>query len=139
MKIHIKNGRLIDPAGGIDAQADLFIAAGRIAAVGAAPEGFAANRVIDATGRVVCPGLVDLSARLREPGFEYKATLESEMAAAAAGGSPERFRNRAFTATAPSVGGDTSVAKLAASCAWNVRKKLSRSGTNPPRLIVAPT
>jgi dihydroorotase len=86
MKIHIKNGRLIDPAGGIDAQADLFIAAGRIAAVGAAPEGFAANRVIDATGRVVCPGLVDLSARLREPGFEYKATLESEMAAAAAGG-----------------------------------------------------
>ncbi len=86
MKIHIKNGRLIDPAKGIDAQADLFIAAGRIAAVGAAPEGFAANRVIDATGRVVCPGLVDLSARLREPGFEYKATLESEMAAAAAGG-----------------------------------------------------
>lgn len=86
MKIHIKNGRLIDPAGGIDAQTDLFIAAGRIAAVGAAPEGFAANRVIDATGRVVCPGLVDLSARLREPGFEYKATLESEMAAAAAGG-----------------------------------------------------
>lgn len=86
MKIHIKNGRLIDPSGGIDAQADLFIAAGRIAAVGAAPDGFAANRVIDATGRVVCPGLVDLAARLREPGFEYKATLESEMAAAAAGG-----------------------------------------------------
>lgn len=86
MKIHIKNGRLIDPANGIDAQRDLFIAAGRIAAVGSAPEGFAANRVIDAAGLVVCPGLVDLSARLREPGFEYKATLESEMAAAAAGG-----------------------------------------------------
>lgn len=86
MKIHIKNGRLIDPAGGIDAQKDVFIAAGRIVAVGAAPEGFAANRIIDATGLVVCPGLVDLSARLREPGFEYKATLESEMAAAAGGG-----------------------------------------------------
>jgi dihydroorotase len=86
MKIHIKNGRLVDPANGIDAQKDVFIAAGRIAAIGAAPDGFAANRVIDATGLVVCPGLIDLSARLREPGFEYKATLESEMAAAAAGG-----------------------------------------------------
>lgn len=86
MKIHIKNGRLIDPANGIDAQRDIFIAAGRVAAVGAAPEGFAANRVIDATELVVCPGLIDLAARLREPGFEYKATLESEIAAATAGG-----------------------------------------------------
>jgi dihydroorotase len=86
MKIHIKNGRLVDPASGVDAQRDLFIAAGRIAAAGSAPGGFVANRVIDAAGLVVCPGLVDLSARLREPGFEYKATLESEMAAAAAGG-----------------------------------------------------
>ncbi len=86
MKIHIRNGRLIDPANGIDAQKDIFVAAGRIAAIGAAPAGFVANRVIDATGLVVCPGLIDLSARLREPGFEYKATLESEMAAAAAGG-----------------------------------------------------
>lgn len=86
MKIHVKNGRLVDPANGIDAQKDLFIAAGRIAAVGVAPEGFTANRVIDAAGLVICPGLVDLSVRLREPGLEYKATLESEMAAAAAGG-----------------------------------------------------
>lgn len=84
MKIHIKNGRLVDPANGIDAQQDVYIVAGRIAAVAAAPEGFVANRVIDASGLVVCPGLIDLSARLREPGFEYKATLESEMAAAAA-------------------------------------------------------
>lgn len=86
MKIHIKGGRLIDPASGIDARRDLFIAAGRVAGAGAAPEGFHANRVIDAAGLVICPGLVDLSARLREPGFEYRATLESEMAAAAAGG-----------------------------------------------------
>ncbi|HMK14946.1 MAG TPA: dihydroorotase, partial [Burkholderiales bacterium] len=50
------------------------------------PEAFHPNRVIDAGNRVVCPGLVDLSARLREPGFEYKATLESEMQAAVAGG-----------------------------------------------------
>jgi dihydroorotase len=86
MKIHIKNGRLIDPKNNIDAQQDVFIAAGKVAAVGAMPEGFNANRVIDATGLVVCPGLVDLSARLREPGYEYKATLESEMLAAVAGG-----------------------------------------------------
>jgi len=86
MKIHIKNGRLIDPASGTDAKQDVFIAAGKIVAVGAAPNGYHANRTIDASGLVVCPGLVDLAVRLREPGFEYMATLESEMDAAAAGG-----------------------------------------------------
>ncbi len=86
MKIHIKNGRLIDPASGTDAREDLYIDLGEVAAVGRAPEGFAPDRIIDAAGLVVCPGLIDLSARLREPGFEYKATLESEMQAAAAGG-----------------------------------------------------
>jgi dihydroorotase len=86
MKIHIKNGRLIDPASGSDGPQDLYIAAGRIVAIGAAPAGFSANRTLDASGLVVCPGLVDLAVRLREPGFEYMATLESEMQAAAAGG-----------------------------------------------------
>ncbi len=86
MKIHIKNGRLIDPKNNIDRQSDLFIAASKVVGVGAAPEGFSANLTIDASGMVLCPGLVDLSARLREPGFEYKATLESELRAAAAGG-----------------------------------------------------
>ena len=86
MKIHIKGGRLIDPKSGVDAKKDVYIAAGKIVAIGDAPAGFAANRVIDAAGLVVCPGLVDLSARLREPGFEYMATLESEMEAAIAGG-----------------------------------------------------
>ena len=86
MKVHIKNGRLIDPKNGIDAVRDLYIAAGKIVAVGAQPNGFTANRTIDAGGKIVCPGLVDLSARLREPGFEYIATLESEMDAACAGG-----------------------------------------------------
>ena len=57
-----------------------------VAAIGAAPSGWRADRTIDARGLVVCPGLIDLSARLREPGFEYKATLESEMEAAVAGG-----------------------------------------------------
>jgi dihydroorotase len=86
MRIQIKNGRVIDPASGIDRPADVFVAEGRIVAVGRTPAGFEAEGVIDAGGCIVCPGLVDLSARLREPGFEYKATLESEMAAAAAGG-----------------------------------------------------
>jgi dihydroorotase len=86
MKIHIKNGRLIDPRNGIDAHKDVYVAAGKVVAIGDAPKGFTANRVIDATGLIVCPGLVDLAARLREPGFEYMATLESEMEAAIAGG-----------------------------------------------------
>ncbi|WP_273528101.1 dihydroorotase [Pseudomonas sp.] len=87
MKIEIKNGRVIDPASGLDRATSVFATAGRIVGIGdKAPGGFQAEGVIDATGCVVCPGLVDLSARLREPGFEYKATLESEMAAAAAGG-----------------------------------------------------
>lgn len=86
MKIHIKNGRVIDPQSSTEKVQDLYLAAGKISAVGAAPDGFHANRVIEANGLVVCPGLVDLSARLREPGFEHKATLESEMAAAVAGG-----------------------------------------------------
>ncbi len=86
MKIQIKNGRLIDPKNGIDAVMDVFIAAGKVVAIGSAPNNFQANRVIDAEGLVICPGLVDLSARLREPGYEYKATLESEMDAAVAGG-----------------------------------------------------
>lgn len=87
MRIHIKNGRLIDPAAGLDRQADLFIADGAIVSHGdTPPAGFNAEGTIDAGGCIVCPGLIDLSARLREPGFEYKATLESEMAAAASGG-----------------------------------------------------
>jgi dihydroorotase len=86
MNIQIKNGRLIDPLNGIDAQQDVFIADKRIASIGAAPEGFTPVQVIDATGLIVIPGLVDVAARLREPGYEYRATLESEMAAAMAGG-----------------------------------------------------
>ncbi|MFC5302219.1 dihydroorotase [Azospira restricta] len=77
-KISIKNGRLVDPKSGVDGQLDLHLADGRVAALGAAPDGFAAARVIDAGGRVVCPGLIDLAARL--PG------LEGELAAAVAGG-----------------------------------------------------
>jgi len=86
MKIQIKNGRVIDPKNNIDSKLDVFIAAGKIVAVGHSPEGFVANQVIEADNMVVCPGLVDLSARLREPGDEYKARLVSELQAAVAGG-----------------------------------------------------
>lgn len=86
MNIHIKNGHLIDPKNNIDAKQDVFISAGKIAAIGTVPAGFIAEQTIDATNLVVCPGLVDLSARLREPDLEYQATLESELMAAAAGG-----------------------------------------------------
>jgi len=85
-KISIRNGRLLDPANGIDAESDLHIAEGRVAAVGPAPAGFRPDRTLDARGLVVCPGLVDLCARLREPGLEHKATIASETAAAAAAG-----------------------------------------------------
>ena len=85
-KYSIRNGRLIDPAGGTDEEADLHLAEGRILAVGAAPAGFQPDRTLDARGLVVCPGFVDLSARLREPGHEQKATIASETRAAAAAG-----------------------------------------------------
>jgi dihydroorotase len=84
--VHIKGGRLIDSKNRIDGKQDVFVSEGKIAALGKAPSGFRADRTIDASNLVVCPGLIDLSARLREPGFEYKATLESEMQAAVAGG-----------------------------------------------------
>jgi len=81
MRLHIRNGRVVDPASGKDGAGDVFIADGKISA-----ETGKADRVIDAKGLVVAPGFIDLSARLREPGYEYKATLESEMEAALAGG-----------------------------------------------------
>lgn len=86
MNIHIKNGRFIDPKNNIDSQQDVFISAGKIASLGKTPNGFKVDHTIDAKNLIVCPGLVDLSARLREPGDEYKATLVSELQAAVAGG-----------------------------------------------------
>ncbi len=86
MKILIQNGRVMDPATGRDQMADVAIAAGRIIAIGNVAADFHPNRTIDATGCVVAPGLVDLAVRLREPGQEHAGMLESEMAAAVAGG-----------------------------------------------------
>jgi dihydroorotase len=86
VKILIRNGRIIDPASGRDEVGDLAVAAGRIVAIGKVSSDFSANRTIDAKGLVVAPGLVDLAVRLREPGHEHEGMLESEMAAAVAGG-----------------------------------------------------
>jgi dihydroorotase len=87
MSLVIKGGHLIDPANSINGKRDVYIdAEGFIAGVGAAPAGFKPRRTLDATGKIVCPGLVDLRARLREPGLEHKATLESELKAAVAAG-----------------------------------------------------
>jgi dihydroorotase len=85
-KILITGGRVVDPASGRDGPGDVAIAAGRIVAIGAPPDEFAPDRVLDARGCIVAPGLVDLAARLREPGLEHGGMLESELAAAAAGG-----------------------------------------------------
>ena len=86
MKLCIRNGRVVDPASGRDEHADIAIAGDRIVAIGPKATGFDADRVIDAQGLVVAPGLVDLAARLREPGQEHEGMLESELQAAAAGG-----------------------------------------------------
>ena len=86
MKLQIRGGRVIDPANGIDTITDLFVAYGRITALGQPPEGYSPDQVIDASGCYVLPGLVDLAARLRQPGQEHKATIESETRAAAVAG-----------------------------------------------------
>jgi dihydroorotase len=86
MKILIRNGRVIDPASNFDEICDVALAAGRVLAIKNIAPGFSPNKTIDATGCIVAPGLMDLAVRLREPGYEHEGMLESEMAAAVAGG-----------------------------------------------------
>lgn len=86
MKISILNGRLIDPANQIDEVTHLHIAAGKIVAIGEAPADFQPAQSIDATDKFVIPGIIELSARLGEPGFEHKADIESESLAAVSAG-----------------------------------------------------
>jgi dihydroorotase len=88
----IKNGRVIDPASGHDAVADVFIEHGVIAGVGRDLTAKQGTEVLDATGLIVAPGFIDMHVHLREPGFEHAETIESGARAAAAGG---------FTSIAP--------------------------------------
>lgn len=84
--IEIKHGRVIDPANNIDKIGSIYLAHGKILAVFKRPQGFQAERIIEAKNCVVCPGFIDLSARLRELGHSYKATFLSETQAAASAG-----------------------------------------------------
>ncbi len=86
MNLQIINGRVINPANQLDAQQDIFITDEKIIAIGEQPSGFVADQTIDASGMIVCPGLIEMSARIRESGQEHAATIESETRAAAAGG-----------------------------------------------------
>jgi dihydroorotase len=81
----IKNARLICPATGMDTVQDVHIQDGKIAALGSSPS-FKTDTQIDGTGCVLSPGLIDVSVRLREPGYEYKNAMHTELQAAVAGG-----------------------------------------------------
>jgi len=85
-RIHIEQGRIIDPANNIDQTGSVYIADGKIVSILQEPSGFQPDLVIQAHGQVVCPGFVDLSTRLREPGQSRKATFASETVAAASAG-----------------------------------------------------
>ncbi len=80
----IKNGRVIDPANGIDKQCDVFITDEKVAAVGKVDT--QADTIIDAAGKIVTPGLIDMHVHFREPGNEEEETIASGSAAAVAGG-----------------------------------------------------
>ena len=82
----ISQGRLIDPKNEIDQVCNLYINQGTVVGIDSAPEGFEAKRTINAQGQVVMPGMIDMSAHLREPGKTHKATIASESAAAVASG-----------------------------------------------------
>jgi len=86
MGIRILGARALDPLSGADEPADVYVQGGAIVGIGRAPRGFKARREIAAPGCIVAPGLVDLGARLREPGYEHKATIASEARAAVRGG-----------------------------------------------------
>lgn len=86
MRISIESGRLLDPANKLDSKQDLFIADGKIVGINKKPAGFESDLQINANNKIVLPGLVDLCARLREPGFEHKATFKTECHAANSSG-----------------------------------------------------
>jgi dihydroorotase len=87
MTLLIVNGRVIDPANGVDLVQDVLVQDGRIARTGQGLGPTAAGaQIVDASGKVVCPGLIDIHVHLREPGYEYKETVATGTRAAAAGG-----------------------------------------------------
>ena len=91
MKLLIQNGRVIDPVNKFDGVTDLFIDTGRIRDIGPGLKQ-AAEKIIDAKGRIVAPGFIDIHVHFREPGYEHKEDIESGLRAAVKGG---------FTGVAP--------------------------------------
>ena len=86
MRTSILGARVIDPHSGLDQVADLHLEGGKLVAIGQAPVGFVADKIINAQGLIAAPGLVDLNVALREPGYSRKGNIASETLAAAAGG-----------------------------------------------------
>lgn len=124
MKLWIKGGHLLDPSAGCDAVSDVYVMDGRIFAVGSLSEEdrmrFFCDEVkeLDASGKYVMPGFVDLHVHLREPGFEYKETIRTGTMAAAKGG---------FTAVCPMPN-----TKPAADCPEMIRKIAAIAGVDSP-------
>ncbi len=86
MKIIIQNGRVVSPASAVDGIYDIYIDGQLIVGIGSTPENFNADQTIDASNKLVLPGLIDIQCRVREPGFTQKANIASESNAAAQGG-----------------------------------------------------
>ena len=86
MSLLLRGGRVIDPANNVDAVQDVLIADGKIERLGRSLEAPAGAEVVDANGKIVCPGFIDIHVHLREPGYEYKETVATGTRAAAAGG-----------------------------------------------------
>src|SRR3990170_2338410 len=89
-RLIIKHGHVIDPASGLDGLYNIYIMSGRIASVKPAAsdttEASPGVEVLDCSGKIIVPGFIDVHAHLREPGYEYKETLQTGGEAAAAGG-----------------------------------------------------
>ncbi len=125
-RLAIINGRVIDPASGIDGLYNIYAMGGRVARVAKAAddrtevvESDASTEVIDAGGMLVVPGLVDIHTHLRDPGYEYKETIETGAAAAIAGG----FTTIACMANTNPVNDNASITRY-------IRDKASKTGIN---------
>jgi dihydroorotase len=86
MSLLLRGGRVIDPANNLDAVQDVLIAERKIERIGRSLEAPAGAEIVDASGKIVCPGFIDIHVHLREPGYEYKETVATGTRAAAAGG-----------------------------------------------------
>lgn len=126
----IRGGRVIDPANQIDQVTSLYVRDGRIASIGAPPENWQPHHeVINASDKIVCPGLVDLCTRMGEPGSDFTGTIASETLAAAKGGMT--------TIVYPSAAGRNAIDKVAV--VDLIQHRAQRAGNARVELISALT